>query len=97
MEKVQLKNGVCIPAVGLGTWKITDKQEMYVTIENAYICGYRLFDTAAAYGNEMALGKALKELQLPREELVIQDKLWTTCYGYEEAQEACAARQQDGR
>lgn len=89
MEKVQLKNGVCIPVAGLGTWKITDKQEMYVTIENAYNCGYRLFDTAAAYGNEMALGKALKELQLPREELVIQDKLWTTCYGYEESQEAC--------
>ena len=89
MEKVQLNNGVCIPAVGLGTWKITDKQEMYGTIENAYKCGYRLFDTAAAYGNEIALGKALKELQLPREELVIQDKLWTTCYGFLEAQEAC--------
>lgn len=89
MEKVQLKNGLCLPAVGLGTWKITDRQEMLAVIENAYAFGYRLFDTAAAYTNEMALGKALKELQLPREELFIQDKLWNTCYGYEEAQEAC--------
>lgn len=89
MKKVQLKNGLYFPNIGLGTWKIRDKQEMLTVIENAYLCGYRLFDTAAAYMNEMALGKALRELQLPREELVIQDKLWNTCYGYEEAQEAC--------
>lgn len=89
MEKVQLKNNLAIPSIGLGTWKITDKQQMLMTIESAFINGYRLFDTAAAYMNEMALGKALKELQIPREELIIQDKLWNTCYGYEEAQEAC--------
>lgn len=89
MEKVQLRNGLSLPAVGLGTWKITDRQEMLTTIKSAYECGYRLFDTAAAYGNEIAFGKALKELELPREALFIQDKLWNTCYGYEEAQEAC--------
>lgn len=89
MEKVQLRNNLTIPSIGLGTWKITDKQQMLMTIESAFISGYRLFDTAAAYMNEMALGKALKELQIPREELIIQDKLWNTCYGYEEAQEAC--------
>lgn len=89
MEKVQLRNGLSIPAVGLGTWRITDKQEMYATINSAYEQGYRLFDTAAAYRNEMVFGKAVKELELPREELFIQDKLWNTCYGYEKAQEAC--------
>lgn len=89
MEKVKLSNEMEMPAVGLGTWKITDKQEMLLTIENAYQCGYRLFDTAAAYRNEMILGKAMKELQIPREEMFVQDKLWNTCYGYEESQEAC--------
>lgn len=89
MDSVCLKNGLRIPAVGLGTWKITDKQEMHLTIKNAYEQGYRLFDTASAYRNEMVLGKALQELGFPREKLFIQDKLWNTCYGYEESQEAC--------
>lgn len=89
METIRLKNGLNMPVVGLGTWKITDRQEMLLTIESAYACGYRLFDTAAAYGNEMALGRAIRELGLPREELLIQDKLWNTCFGYTEAQEAC--------
>lgn len=89
MEKMKLSNGIEIPAIGLGTWKITDKQEMLFVIKNAYEYGYRLFDTAAAYSNEMILGKVIKELQLPRETLFIQDKVWRTCYGYEETQEAC--------
>ena len=89
MKKIKLKNGLCIPNVGLGTWKITDRQEMLQVLDSAYENGYRLIDTAAAYLNEMAIGKALKELQIPREEWIIQDKLWNTCYGYEEAQEAC--------
>lgn len=86
---VQLRNGVSIPVIGLGTWKVTDREQMLKTVDSAYRCGYRLFDTAMAYANEMALGRAIRELGLPREELFIQDKLWTTCYGYEKAQEAC--------
>lgn len=89
MKNMKLRNGLCIPSIGLGTWKITDRQEIIQVLANAYENGYRLIDTAAAYMNEMAIGKALKELQIPREEWIIQDKLWNTCYGYEEAQEAC--------
>lgn len=89
MENTKLANGLVIPSIGLGTWKITDRQEMLQVLDSAYENGYRLIDTAAAYLNEMAIGKALKELQIPREEWIIQDKLWNTCYGYEEAQEAC--------
>ena len=89
MEKVQLRNGVVIPSVGLGTWRITDREQLLETVDSAYQCGYRLFDTAMAYTNEMAFGRAVRELKLPREELFIQDKLWRTCYGYAEAQEAC--------
>lgn len=89
MEKVRLRNNVPLPVIGAGLWKITDRPLMFQVIKNAYQCGYRLFDSAAAYSNELALGKVFQELQLPRNEVVIQDKLWTTCYGYEECQVAC--------
>lgn len=89
MEKVHLRNGLRIPSVGLGMWKITDRCEVLSVIENAYEQGYRLFDTAAAYRNEIVFGKSMVELGLQREELSIQDKLWNTCYGYEKSQEAC--------
>ncbi len=78
-----------LPSIGLGTWKITDKEQMRQVVASAYQCGYRLFDTAAAYANEMALGKAILECGIAREDVLIQDKLWNTCYGYEEAQNAC--------
>lgn len=70
-------------------WKITDRCEVLSTVKNAYGQGYRLFDTAAAYRNEIAFGKSMAELGFSRENLFIQDKLWNTCYGYEESQEAC--------
>lgn len=89
MKNIQLKNGYSIPSIGLGTWKIIDHLEMYETVRNAYDQGYRLFDIAAAYRNEIAFGKAVRDLLLPREELFIQDKLWNTFYGYEKTQEAC--------
>lgn len=89
MDGVRLRNEAFLPAIGAGLWKITEKELMRKVIESAYHCGYRLFDSAAAYSNELALGKAIQELQLPRDDIMIQDKLWTTCYGYENAQAAC--------
>lgn len=89
MKNVQLRNGVSLPSIGAGLWKIADRQLMLQVVENAWQCGYRLFDSAAAYSNEMALGKALQELHLPRDQTIIQDKLWITCYGYEDSQAAC--------
>lgn len=89
MKTVQLRNDVLLPMIGAGTWKITDREQMRDVVRAAYQCGYRLFDSAAAYCNEMVLGKALAELQLPRDEIIMQDKLWNTCYGYENAQTAC--------
>lgn len=88
MEKVRLRNDVFLPDIGAGLWKITDKALLMEVVKNAYQCGYRLFDTAAAYSNEMALGKTLQELSL-RDKVILQDKLWTTCYGYENCQTAC--------
>lgn len=89
MNSIQLRNGVSFPPIGAGLWKITDRQMMFQVMESAWQCGYRLFDTAAAYSNEVALGKALQELHLPRDQTIVQDKLWITCYGYEDAQTAC--------
>lgn len=78
-----------IPAIGIGTWKINDLKVMLNTLKSAYDCGYRLIDTAAAYSNEIIVGKAIKTLGLKREELFIQDKLWNTFRGYTQSQEAC--------
>lgn len=89
MKTVQLRNDVQLPMIGAGTWKITDREQMKDVVRTAYQCGYRLFDSAAAYYNEMVLGKAFAELQLPRDKIIMQDKLWNTCYGYENAQTAC--------
>lgn len=89
MREMKLRNDVRIPGIGLGTWQITDRDRMAEVVDSACRSGYRLFDTAAAYSNEIALGKALRNIRVQREELFIQDKLWITCYGYEEAQAAC--------
>lgn len=89
MDTIKLRNDVAIPQIGLGTWKLTDRREVLNIITAAAKCGYRLIDTAAAYGNEIAIGKALRETTISREHFFIQDKLWNTCYGYEKTQEAC--------
>ena len=75
--------------IGIGTWQITGKEVMSQTLNQAFELGYRLIDTAAAYGNEMIIGKALLEISVNREELFIQDKLWNTNRGYKQSQEAC--------
>lgn len=85
----KLSNQAMIPAVGLGTWQITDREALHRTVGEALELGYRLIDTAAAYGNEIALGKAIKDIGRDREELFLQDKLWNTQWGYEAAVEAC--------
>ena len=89
MKTVILRNELELPLIGLGTWNIQKKEEIQDALLHAYELNYRLIDTAAAYGNESNIGKAIRELALDRTQLVIQDKLWTTCYGYDMAKEAC--------
>ena len=89
MNDIELNNGVKIPQIGMGTWQINDREVLLDIMKAGYDMGYRLIDTAAAYSNEMALGKVLSALSLPREELFISDKVWNTCRGYEKVQEAC--------
>lgn len=88
MKTFQLSNNVAVPAVGLGTWEVVGPAATEI-VQKALQCGYRLIDTAAAYGNELAIGKVLKETAIPRPELFIEDKLWNTDRGYAASQEAC--------
>ena len=89
MEKLSLRNNVEVPVMGLGTWKITDRDLMKEVLSKAVDLGITLIDTAAAYSNEMAIGRALKDLGISREKLFIQDKQWVSNLGYESAIEAC--------
>ncbi|MEU9704109.1 aldo/keto reductase [Streptomyces sp. NPDC047981] len=75
MEYVTLSNGVRMPILGFGVYQIPPEQtEQAVT--DALAVGYRLLDTAAAYGNEEAVGRAIRASGIPREELFVTTKLW---------------------
>ena len=89
MEYVQLTNGNALPCIGLGTWQITDRTQMLEVVSNAYDTGYSLFDTAAAYSNEIALAKAIAGKNIAREDLFLSDKVWNTSRGFDAVQEAC--------
>ena len=80
MEYIKLNTGVQIPMEGFGVFRIADHDECRQAVLDAIKCGYRLFDTAAVYGNEKALGEAVREAIsegiVTREELFITSKLW---------------------
>lgn len=76
MKNYKLSNGNDIPAVGYGTWKLKDNEETTAIIEEAIAASYRHFDTAYAYGNEIAVGRAFGNTKVPREDLFITGKLW---------------------
>lgn len=83
MEYITLNNGIKMPAVGFGVFQIEDKEECIRVVLDAIESGYRLIDTAQSYGNEEAVGEAIKKTSLPREELFITTKVWISNYGYE--------------
>ena len=89
MKKYELRSGVAIPQIGLGTWKLNDQDALKTILAEVARGECFLVDTAAAYGNEIDLSKALRELSFPREAMFIQDKLWNTNRGYEQTQQAC--------
>lgn len=85
MEYVSLNNGVKMPSIGFGVFQITDKEECERVVLDAIDVGYRLIDTAQAYGNEEAVGEAIAKSSVPREELFITTKVWISNSGYEKA------------
>ena len=76
VEKVNLNNGVEIPCVGLGVFRLEDNAEAQRVVETALSVGYRHIDTAMIYQNEGAVGKAVRASGIPREEIFITTKLW---------------------
>lgn len=89
MLEFELANGVKIPQIGMGTWQINDKDVLQELIDAGNKLGYRLIDTAAAYSNEMIIGKAWTQLEIQREELFLSDKVWNSNRGFEAVQKAC--------
>jgi len=85
---VRLNNGVTMPLLGFGVFQVNDAEECERSVSEAIRTGYRLIDTAAAYGNEAAVGKAIKRGGVAREELFITTKLWIQDAGYESAKPA---------
>ena len=88
MEKVILNNGIEMPILGFGVYQVSDENECEKSVYDALTAGYRLIDTAAAYANERAVGKAIKRSGIPREDLFITTKLWIQDAGYESTKTA---------
>jgi 2,5-diketo-D-gluconate reductase A len=88
VHKVVLNNGVEMPILGFGVFQITDPEECEGCVYEALRTGYRLIDTAAAYLNEEAVGKAIKRSGVAREEIFVTTKLWIQDAGYESAKQA---------
>jgi 2,5-diketo-D-gluconate reductase A len=88
IPSVTLNNGVGMPLLGFGVFQMRDAEECERSVYEAIRTGYRLIDTAAAYGNEAAVGKAIKRGGVAREELFVTTKLWIQDAGYERAKPA---------
>ena len=81
---IMLNDGRRIPQIGFGVWKLPDARAPDV-VGHALRTGYRHIDTAHAYNNEAGVGRAVREAELPREEVWITTKLWNAFHGYDEA------------
>ncbi|MFJ7308127.1 aldo/keto reductase [Peribacillus frigoritolerans] len=82
-ETITLHNGVKMPQLGFGVFKVKNGNETVESVKKAIEVGYRAIDTAAIYENEEGVGQAIRECEVPREELFITSKVWNTEQGYE--------------
>jgi 2,5-diketo-D-gluconate reductase A len=87
---VTLNDGHTMPVIGLGVGELSDS-ETEQAVSTALDAGYRLIDTAAAYGNEEAVGRAIAASGVPREELFVTTKLATHDQGFQASQDSCKA------
>jgi diketogulonate reductase-like aldo/keto reductase len=88
MQKIVLNNGVEMPILGFGVFQIEDLAECERSVRDAIDVGYRLIDTAASYGNEQAVGNAIRESGVPRNELFVTTKLWIADTGFDKTKRA---------
>jgi len=85
---VNLHNGVVMPVVGFGTYKLSNA-DVTKPVLNALKLGYRLIDTAQVYENEKGVGEALRQSGIAREDVFIETKVWRSSHGYERTMKAC--------
>ena len=90
-----LNNGVVLPVLGYGTYKLENGQQAYDAIRRAIDAGYRSFDTATLYGNEAGVGKAIRTCGLPRAELFITTKLQNKDQGFDSTLQAFLRSQEE--
>lgn len=88
MEMIKLNNEVSVPQLGFGVFQITDEMECEKSVQSALKTGYRLIDTAACYGNERAVGRAVQLSGIPREEIFLSSKVWIQDTGYEKTKKS---------
>lgn len=89
MEYTTLNNGVQMPMLGFGVFQVEDSVVCEKSVSDAIEAGYRLIDTAAVYLNEEAVGRAILESVVPRENFFITSKVWIQDMGYETTRRAC--------
>lgn len=85
MDTVKLNNGIKMPQLGFGVFQVTNLEQCEQAVVDAIASGYRLIDTAAAYQNESAVGRAIKRSGVDRKDLFITSKLWVSDANYERA------------
>ena len=83
MDVIGLNNGTQMPLLGFGVFQITDQAVCKDSVQVALKAGYRMIDTAACYGNEKAVGEAIRESGIAREELFLVSKVWIQDAGYD--------------
>lgn len=91
MEYATLNNGIKMPMAGIGTFLLTP-DEAETSVLSALQCGYRLIDTANAYVNEKAVGRAMRKSGIPRDKIFLETKLWPSFYEQEDAVEKTLQR-----
>lgn len=84
METIELRNQVTMPLLGFGVFQITDAAMCEQAVTEALKTGYRLLDTAACYGNERAVGNAVRNSGIRREDIFLVSKVWIQDAGYEQ-------------
>ena len=87
--EVLLNNGIRMPILGFGTYRLSTGAETREAILHALRTGYRLIDTASIYENEKDIGEAIRASEIPREKIFLTTKLWITDHGYDAALTAC--------
>ena len=88
MNYTMLNNGIEMPMLGFGVYQIDDDVQCEQVVLEALSCGYRMIDTAASYGNEEAVGRAIEESGILRREIFVTTKLWVQDYSYKGAKKA---------